>query len=47
MKNTTKLNLKYKPFSYYQEKYQHKLREPNSIIEPLNFLCGGCNYSSM
>ena len=45
MKDASKLSTKYKPFQYYQEKYFHRLREPNSLIEPLNMLCGGCMAS--
>ena len=43
MKEAPKNNVKYKRFDYYEEKYHHKLKESNSLIEPLNNLCGGCN----
>lgn len=42
--------LKFKKFSYYEDRYLRKLREPHCVVEPLINLCGGCthhNYSRL
>lgn len=39
--------VKYKAFAYYKQKYHRNLNETNSLIEPLNLLCGGCNFRLM
>lgn len=42
MKPNNNISLKYKPFKFFHDRYNRKLNEPNSLIEPLNLLCGGC-----
>lgn len=43
--NNNKIEPKLQKFKKYTEKYLKNLSDPNCLIDPLNNLCGGCNYN--